>query len=224
MTLNITRSNIHVPHICVASVPQYQISVRFTLQPVLFELQAILRQAHRMTHKSPLNTAMWNIPHICATTEYHEVPNFTPYCSTANLFARYKVANIANTLNLRLTWNMSWSRISRVHLSPPPPPIFGRETFVHFQRGWNFPSLPMLTETNKRPRNLTVCLTFATWNQDRFMANGNRAEVIKVQYTFKIRKIPSKTSSLYSRLIMMILIKFSWNWMKNWGSCSLGKS
>ncbi len=49
MTLNTTRSK--VPDICDTSVIESQISVRYSLQPSIFELQAILRQVHRMTPK-----------------------------------------------------------------------------------------------------------------------------------------------------------------------------
>ncbi len=47
MTLNPTRSK--VPHICFTSTHGSQISLRFALRPAVLEIQAILRQVHRMT-------------------------------------------------------------------------------------------------------------------------------------------------------------------------------
>ena len=47
MTVNIKRSQ--VPHICVTTSPKCQSSIRFAQRPAVFELQAILRQVHRMT-------------------------------------------------------------------------------------------------------------------------------------------------------------------------------
>ena len=47
ITLNTTRSK--VPHICVTSFHESQISPHFGLWPAGFEIQAILRQGHRMT-------------------------------------------------------------------------------------------------------------------------------------------------------------------------------
>ena len=51
MTLNLTRSN--VPHICITTIPGSQISLRFTVRPALFEIQTIVRQAHRTTPNRP---------------------------------------------------------------------------------------------------------------------------------------------------------------------------
>ncbi len=50
MTFNTTRSK--VPHTCITSVPDSQISVRFALQPAFVDLD-ILRQVHPMTPKWP---------------------------------------------------------------------------------------------------------------------------------------------------------------------------
>ena len=62
MSLNPTRLN--VPHLCITSVPDSPISLIFTLQPSILELQAILRKKLRMTpnyreHK------IKNIPYMC---------------------------------------------------------------------------------------------------------------------------------------------------------------
>ncbi len=45
--LHTTSSN--VPHTWITALPESQISLHFTLQPAVFELQAILRQVRRMT-------------------------------------------------------------------------------------------------------------------------------------------------------------------------------
>ena len=42
MTLNPTRSNVF--HICITSIYECQISIRFALRPAVLELQAILRK------------------------------------------------------------------------------------------------------------------------------------------------------------------------------------
>ncbi len=47
MILNPTRSNI--PHVCVTSIHESQISLRFAVRRAIFEMQAILRTVHRMT-------------------------------------------------------------------------------------------------------------------------------------------------------------------------------
>ncbi len=39
--------------LCAFSVPDSQISLHFTLGPIVFKLQAIFMQVHHMTHKSP---------------------------------------------------------------------------------------------------------------------------------------------------------------------------
>ncbi len=63
MTLYTTRSNI--PYIYVlCDIPESQISVRFTLQSAVSELQVILVQMHRMTPKMALNTTMSKVTHI----------------------------------------------------------------------------------------------------------------------------------------------------------------
>ena len=49
MTLNIKRSKVQ--HIHVTTAPKSQILPRFTLRSTFFELQAILRQVHRMIPK-----------------------------------------------------------------------------------------------------------------------------------------------------------------------------
>ncbi len=54
MPLSPTRSN--VPHMCVTSIHRSHISLCFTLQPAVFEIQAILRQVHWMTPKWPWTT------------------------------------------------------------------------------------------------------------------------------------------------------------------------
>ena len=38
-----------VIHLCVTSVHESYIVLRFTQRPAIFELQAVLRQVHRMT-------------------------------------------------------------------------------------------------------------------------------------------------------------------------------
>ena len=53
INLNTTRWN--VPHICVTSVYNNQISVSFALRPAVFDLQAILRKLHRNDPKMTLN-------------------------------------------------------------------------------------------------------------------------------------------------------------------------
>ncbi len=44
---------VKLPYICITSVRDSQILVRFALWPALFEIQAILRQVHRMTPNWP---------------------------------------------------------------------------------------------------------------------------------------------------------------------------
>ena len=41
--------NVKLPYICVTGIPNSQISPRFALRPVVFELHTILRQVHWMT-------------------------------------------------------------------------------------------------------------------------------------------------------------------------------
>ncbi len=48
MTLNNTRV-IWTPYICVTSIHKSHITLRFTLRPIIFKIQAILRQMHQMT-------------------------------------------------------------------------------------------------------------------------------------------------------------------------------
>ena len=62
MTLNTTRSN--VPYICVTTVPNSPISVRFAPWPAVFELQAILKKSTLNDAKMTLNSTRSNVPHI----------------------------------------------------------------------------------------------------------------------------------------------------------------
>ncbi len=64
MTLNAKRS--YVPHICATSIHESQISLHFALWTAVFEIQAILRQVHRMTPNDL--TLQGQIAHTCITT------------------------------------------------------------------------------------------------------------------------------------------------------------
>ncbi len=61
-----------------------QISLRFTLRPTLFNLQAILRQVHWMTLMI-LNTTRSKVP-IYIYHSFPRDPNLTPFRSTASCF------------------------------------------------------------------------------------------------------------------------------------------
>ncbi len=66
MTLNTTRSK--VPYICVTSVPEYQISARFSLRPATFELKAFFAESAPNDPKRPWTLrGEIKIPHICVT-------------------------------------------------------------------------------------------------------------------------------------------------------------
>ncbi len=64
LTLNTTKSK--VPYICVTTVPESQISVRFALRPAIFELHVILT----------LNTTRSKVPPICVTNV--QSPKYQP--------------------------------------------------------------------------------------------------------------------------------------------------
>ena len=71
MTLNTKRSNI--PHMHITTVAESQISIRFTLRPAIFELQAILRQVHRWPPKVTLNTKRSKLPHIPMSPKFQSI-------------------------------------------------------------------------------------------------------------------------------------------------------
>ncbi len=71
-------------NICVAAIHESHILLRFILRPAVFELQVILRQAHRMTPNSP-----WTLQGHITLHMYNYSPrvsNFTLFCSTTSRF------------------------------------------------------------------------------------------------------------------------------------------
>ncbi len=54
-----------VLHIHVTTTPGFQISPRFTVYAAIYELQAILRQVHRMTPKLPWTKTIKGTPCTC---------------------------------------------------------------------------------------------------------------------------------------------------------------
>ncbi len=53
---------------CVTSIPESQMSVGFAIRPVVFELQAILKQVHRMPANDFVTLQGQKVPRICATS------------------------------------------------------------------------------------------------------------------------------------------------------------
>ncbi len=78
MTLNPTRSS--VPHICITSIPESQISVLFTLWPAV----AVLRQVRQMTLNDFEPYKVKSAPYM--RYQYLRVPNFTLLRSMASRF------------------------------------------------------------------------------------------------------------------------------------------
>ena len=56
----------------VTNIHEAQISLRFTLRPAVFDIQANMRQVHRMTAKWSWTHKKSNVPHICVT-RIHEL-------------------------------------------------------------------------------------------------------------------------------------------------------
>ena len=81
MTINTKRSK--VSHICCRST-ESQISLLFTLQKAVFELQAILRQVHWMAPKRFWTLKVKGTLDTCYN--YPRIPNFTQLCSAASRF------------------------------------------------------------------------------------------------------------------------------------------
>ncbi len=85
ITLNPTRSN--VPHICVPSIHESQILLRFVLRPAFFEIQAILRHMQQMTPKWPWTLqGQWCCIYVVTSPPPPPVPNFSSVCSTSSPF------------------------------------------------------------------------------------------------------------------------------------------
>ena len=66
---------------CILLVPRVQISLRFTLRPVVFELQTILRQVHWNTNMRGQRYPIY--PYL---NKYPRVPYFNPFHSTTGRF------------------------------------------------------------------------------------------------------------------------------------------
>ena len=75
---------VKLPHMSYCCVHESQISLRFALWPVVFEMQPILRQGHRMTSKWPWTLQGQITPYVLLLCS--RVPNFTPFCSMTNHF------------------------------------------------------------------------------------------------------------------------------------------
>ncbi len=75
---------VKLPCICITSVPDSKISLRFALQPSIFETQAILIQVHWMTPKWPWALQVQIYPIYLLLVQ--RIPNFTPFGSTMNRF------------------------------------------------------------------------------------------------------------------------------------------
>ena len=91
MTLNPTQSN--VPHTCVTSIHDFQISLRFALRPAILGIQAIFRQVLQMSQKWSwtLQGQRYPMCYWCA-----RVPYFTPLSSTTQCFWDTKLSIIQN--------------------------------------------------------------------------------------------------------------------------------
>ncbi len=78
MTLNITRSN--VPHMCVTSVPEFQILARFTLRQVFSSYMPDWdNQVYRMTQNDPEHNKAKCTTYMCYWNP--RVPNISLLCS-----------------------------------------------------------------------------------------------------------------------------------------------
>ncbi len=82
MTLSPTTSN--VPHICVTSIHESQMSLRFTLRLAVFEIQGILKIVHGMTQHDLEPCKVEFTLYMCYW--YQWVPNVSTFRSTTNRF------------------------------------------------------------------------------------------------------------------------------------------
>ena len=111
VTLNQARSNYPL---CMTSVRDSQISLRFALRPALFKIQAILRQVHQMTPNWP-----WALQRQITLYLYNNCPrvsNFTPFRSMASHFG---VTGHAPN-DLKMTLNTTRSKVLHICVTSVP--------------------------------------------------------------------------------------------------------
>ncbi len=123
MTLNAKRSK--VPHTHTKNTPESQISFRFPVQPVIFELQTILRRVHPITPKWPetLKGQRWPIYmlQLCKIFKFH----FVLICYRQP-FSTYRPFwdKCTDDPKLKCPWTMKDQRYLMYMLQLPPSPKF----------------------------------------------------------------------------------------------------
>ncbi len=106
------------------TTPEFQISLCFPLQPVVFELQGILRQVE-MTPQITLNTKRSQVLHMHVTNRPptpHRIPNSTPFHPTESYRPLWASAP-KMSLNTK-RWKVLHYSIYMSQLPLPPVPNF----------------------------------------------------------------------------------------------------
>ena len=105
-------------YICIISVRDSQISLRFTLRPALLEIQAILRKVHQMTPNW-----LWILQRQITLYLYNNCPrvsNFTPFHSTPSRFGVTGHFETHSSNDLKMTLNTTRSNVHHICVSSIP--------------------------------------------------------------------------------------------------------
>ncbi len=115
MTLNTKRSK--VPHIILQLPPESHISLLFALQTPIFELQAILRQVHRMTPKWP-----WKLEGQSTTIPESQIS--IRLALQPAVFQLQDILRQMDQMTAKWPWTLKGQRYPIYMLQLPPIPKF----------------------------------------------------------------------------------------------------
>ncbi len=138
---------VKLSYICITSVPDSQMSLHFTLRPAIFEIQAILRQVHRMIPNWP-----WTQQRQITLYLYNNCPrvsNFTPFGSTTSRFGVTGHFETRAPNDLKMTLNITRSKVHHICVTSVPEShilvsLLYDQRFPWYSTFHNSPLTPML--------------------------------------------------------------------------------
>ncbi len=151
---NLEPHRVKLPYICITSVRDYQILVRFALWPALFEIQA--RQVHRMTPN-------WSWILQCQITLYYITT--VPECQISLRFALWPavlelqaILRHVHRITSKLPWTLLGQRYTTYVLLVSPTPKFCfvllyEQRFPWYSTFYNSPLTTMLNAPKKNKKN-----------------------------------------------------------------------
>ncbi len=134
--IDLAQYKVKLPYICITSVRDSQISLRFALRPALFETQAILRQVHQMTSNWP-----WTLQRQITLYLYNNCPwvsNFTLFHSTTSRFGVTGQFETHAPNDLKMTLNTTRWKVHHICVTTVPESQKRTRKKCQKSKIWNF--------------------------------------------------------------------------------------